>query len=233
MIELYYWPTPNGHKVTMLLEELGADYRIIPIDITSGAQFEPGFLKIAPNNRMPAIVDTAPADKGAPMTLFESAAIMEYLADKHGRFLPPAPRERYKVIQWLYWQMSGVGPMFGQAFHFTKYAPEPIDYAINRYSREVERLTGVLDEQLSQRAFIADEYSIADMAIYPWMLALDKLGVTAQTDFPHVAAWRQRIGERPATRRAYDKAQGLPAPAAPSEESRRVLFNQGRRGKPG
>lgn len=229
MIDLYYWPTPNAHKVTVLLEELEVPYRLVPVDIGAGAQFDPAFLAISPNNRMPAIVDHAPADGGAPLSLFESGAILEYLADKHGAFLPKEPRGRFTVLQWLYWQMGGVGPMFGQAFHFKTYAPEPIDYAINRYTREVERLTGLMDDALETRAFIAGDYSIADMAIYPWMLTLERLGFDAQAEFPHVTAWIERIKARPATERAYAKAKTLPPRAEPTEATRKVLFGQGRR----
>jgi glutathione S-transferase len=148
MFDLHYWPTPNGHKITLMLEECGLDYRIVPVDIGSGAQFEPDFLKIAPNNRMPAIVDHAPADGGAPLSLFESGAILQYLAEKTGRFLPADLRGRYEVLQWLFWQMAGLGPMLGQNHHFNVYAPEKIPYAIERYVRETARLYGVLDRAL-------------------------------------------------------------------------------------
>jgi GSH-dependent disulfide-bond oxidoreductase len=206
MIDLYYWPTPNAHKVTMLLEELGVPYQLVRLDITSGAQFDPAFLAIAPNNRMPAIVDHAPADGSGPLALFESGAILEYLADKHGAFLPREARGRYTTLQWLYWQVSGLGPMFGQAYHFRTAAPEPIDYAIGRYTKEVARLSAVLNRQLANSPFVAGDYSIADMAIYPWTLALDRLGQSAETDYPNVTRWIADIRARPATVRAFAKA---------------------------
>lgn len=168
MIDLYYWTTPNGHKVSIFLEEAGLEYRIVPVHIGKGEQFAPEFLKIAPNNRIPAIVDHAPADGGEPIALFESGAILEYLADKSGQFLPRETRARFNVLQWLYWQMGGVGPMAGQNHHFVRYAPEPIPYAIERYVKETARLYGVLDRQLAGREYVAGDYSIADMAIYPW-----------------------------------------------------------------
>jgi GST-like protein len=227
MIDLYYWPTPNGHKVTMLLEETATPYRLVGVNIQQGEQFSPDFLKIAPNNRMPAIVDPEPLGGGDPVALFESGAILEYLADKTGAFLPRTGAARYQVLQWLYWQMAGVGPMFGQAFHFTVYAPEPIPYARTRYGNEVERLLGVLDDELAVKPFVAGDYSIADMAIYPWILPIEKLGKSLD-DYPHVARWKAEIAARPATVRAYDAAKTLPPPAPPSEQSRQILFNQGR-----
>ena len=163
MIDLYYWTTPNGHKVTMLLEETGMDYKIIPVNIGAGEQFEPDFLAIAPNNRIPAMVDHAPADGGAPISIFESGAMLQYLAEKSGQFLPADLRARQETLQWLYWQMGGLGPMLGQNHHFKTYAPEKIDYAINRYVGETARLYAVLNKRLADREFIAGEYSIADM----------------------------------------------------------------------
>lgn len=227
MIDLYYWPTPNAHKITILLEELGLPYRLLTLDIQTGAQFDPQFLAISPNNRMPAIVDHAPTDAGAPLALFESGAILEYLADKTGRFLGASPRDRYTVLQWLYWQMAGVGPMFGQAFHFRTYAPEPLPYAIDRYTLEVERLLSVLDEQLASHGHVAGDYSIADMAIYPWILAVHKLGQDVDT-FPHVARWVAALKTRPAIERAYARAGEVRKPE-PNEAARGVLFGQGRR----
>ena len=167
MIDLYYWTTPNGHKVSILLEEAGLEYSVRPVHIGKGEQFAPEFLKIAPNNRIPAIVDHAPDDGGEPIALFESGAILEYLADKSGQFLPRETRARFEVLQWLYWQMGGVGPMAGQNHHFVRYAPEPIPYAIERYVKETARLYGVLDRQLAGREYVAGDYSIADLAIYP------------------------------------------------------------------
>ena len=203
MIELFYWPTPNGHKITLFLEEAGLQYTISRVDIGKGDQFKPDFLKIAPNNRMPAIIDHRPADGGAPISIFESGAILWYLAEKTGRFLPNDTRGKVAVSEWLFWQMAGLGPMTGQYGHFTVYAPEHIPYAIDRYTRERQRLLGVLDKQLKGRAFITgDDYSIADMAIYPWIDPYTKAPLDL-TDYPDVVRWRAAIEARPATRRAY------------------------------
>lgn len=232
MIDLYYWPTPNGHKVTIMLEETGLPYQLIPVNIQAGEQFAADFLKIAPNNRMPALVDHDPIGGGEPISVFESGAMLEYLADKTGQFLPKVPQERYAVLQWLHWQMGGVGPMFGQAFHFTTYAPEKIEYAIQRYTKEVERLLGVLDDELEIRPFIAGAYSIADMAIFPWVMPASRLGQD-MTDFPHVQRWVDALNQRPAIRKAYDDvAKRIPPPPPPTEEVRKVLFQQGRIRKP-
>lgn len=228
MIDLYYWPTPNGHKITLFLEETGLDYKIIPVDITRGDQFKPEFLKISPNNRMPAIVDHAPADGGAPFTLFESGAILQYLAEKTGRFLPKDLRQRWRVLEWLYWQMGGFGPMLGQNHHFSSYAPEKIPYAINRYVKESERLYGVLDERLSGRDFIADDYSIADMAIYPWAVSHERQSIDLDA-FPNVKRWFETIQARPATIEAYKRGDEWRNKGASTEEARDLLFNQGRR----
>ena len=170
MIDLYYWTTPNGHKITIFLEEAGVPYRIIPVNIGKGDQFKPDFLRIAPNNRIPAIVDTAPADGGAPISIFESGAILQYLAEKTGKFLPADVRGRVEVMEWLFWQMAGLGPMAGQNHHFTQYAPERIPYATERYVKETNRLYGVLDKRLADHDYVAGAYSIADMAIYPWIV---------------------------------------------------------------
>jgi GST-like protein len=169
MIDLYYWTTPNGHKITLFLEESGLPYTIHPINISKGDQFQPDFLKISPNNRIPAIIDTAPADGGDPVSLFESGAILLYLADKTGQFIPNTLRGRLDVLQWLFWQMGGLGPMAGQNHHFATYALETIPYAIDRYVRETSRLYGVLNKRLADREYIAGDYSIADMACYPWI----------------------------------------------------------------
>jgi len=185
MIDLYYWPTPNGHKITLFLEEVGLPYTIHPIDIGKGDQFKPDFLKIAPNNRMPAIVDQAPADAGAPISLFESGAILLYLAEKTRRFLPADPRGRAQTLEWLFWQMGGLGPMAGQNHHFAIYAPEKLPYAIDRYVKETNRLYGVLDRQLAGRDYIAGAYSIADMAAYPWVVPYERQGQNLD-DFPHL-----------------------------------------------
>ena len=229
MIELYYWPTPNGHKVTLFLEEAGLEYRIHPVDIGKGAQFEPGFLAISPNNKMPAIVDTAPAGVGAPLSVFESGAILLYLAEKTGRFLPDDARGRMATLEWLFWQMAGLGPMTGQYGHFKVYAPEPIPYAIERYTKETERLLGVLDRRLAGRAFIAgDDYTIADMAAYPWINTYDSAPLDLEP-FPDLRRWQAVIAARPATQRAYALARQVnPDAGKPmSDEQKAVLFGQG------
>jgi GST-like protein len=223
MIDLYYWTTPNGHKITMFLEETGLAYRIVPVDIGSGAQFEPAFLAISPNNRIPAIVDHAPADGGAPLSVFESGAILLYLAEKSGRLLPQQLRGRVEVMQWLFWQMAGLGPMAGQNHHFSRYAPEKIAYAIERYVRETRRLYAVLDRRLADRPFIAGEYSIADIAAYPWIVPHERQGQKLE-DFPHLRRWFDTIRERPATVRAYEKAKSINTQTEFTEEARRVLF---------
>ncbi|MFK4074464.1 glutathione S-transferase N-terminal domain-containing protein [Ectopseudomonas khazarica] len=227
MIDLYYWTTPNGHKVSILLEEAGLEYSVRPVHIGKGEQFAPEFLRIAPNNRIPAIVDHAPADGGEPIALFESGAILEYLADKSGQFLPRETRARFEVLQWLYWQMGGVGPMAGQNHHFVRYAPEPIPYAIERYVKETARLYGVLDRQLAGREYVAGDYSIADMAIYPWA-KLWEMQRQRLEDFPNMAAWLERIGARPAVQRAYalvEKVNEDPQ-ALLTAEARKLLFGQ-------
>jgi len=225
MIDLYYWTTPNGHKVTMFLEEAGLPYRIVPINIGKGEQFAPDFLKIAPNNRIPAIVDHQPADGGAPISLFESGAILLYLADKTGRFIAPDLRGRNETIQWLFWQMGGLGPMAGQNHHFTQYAPEPIPYAIERYVKETARLYAVLNKHLADREFIAGGYSIADMASYPWIVPHERQRQNLD-DFPNLKRWFAAIGERPATQRAYALAKEInPAPVV-NDDAKRILFGQ-------
>jgi GSH-dependent disulfide-bond oxidoreductase len=227
MIDLYYWTTPNGHKITVFLEEAAVDYRIIPVDIGKGEQFAPEFLRISPNNRMPAIVDHAPADGGAPISVFESGAILLYLAEKIGRFIPADTRGRVDVLQWLFWQMGGLGPMAGQNHHFVQYAPEQIPYAIDRYVKETERLYGVLDRRLADRPFIAGDYSIADMASYPWIVP-HRRQQQDMDDFPHLKRWFTTIRERPAVIRAYEKADAINTQPVVSEESRAILFGQGR-----
>lgn len=229
MIDLFYWPTPNGHKVTLFLEEAGLPYRISPVNIGAGDQFKPDFLAISPNNKMPAIIDQAPADGGAPVSVFESGAILLYLAEKTGRFLPANLRGRASTLEWLFWQMGGLGPMTGQYGHFNVYAPEKIPYAIDRYTREVERLLGVLDKRLEGRAFIAgDDYTIADMAAYPWINVYDKAPVDL-TPFPDLRRWQASIAARPATQSAYALAKQVnPDAGKPlSEEQRKQLFGQG------
>jgi GST-like protein len=234
MIDLHYWPTPNGHKVTLFLEEAGLDYRIVPVDIGKGAQFDAAFLGISPNNKMPAIVDHAPRDGGAPISVFESGAILLYLADKTGRFLgvPEGAdagttlRQRTRVSEWLFWQVGGLGPMTGQHGHFSVYAPVAIDYARERYRKESERLLGVLDRQLEGRAFIAgDDYSIADMASYPWISPYDKAPLDL-APFANVRRWQASIRARPATQRAYAlSSQVNPQAGKPlSEDEKKILF---------
>jgi GST-like protein len=225
MIDLHYWTTPNGHKVTIFLEETGLPYRIIPVNISAGEQFQPEFLAIAPNNRIPAIVDTEPADGGPPLSLFESGAILQYLAEKTGRFLPDNLRGRAEVMQWLFWQMGGLGPMAGQNHHFVQYAPERIPYAMTRYVNETNRLYGVLNTRLADREFIAGDYSIADMASYPWIVPYERQQQNLD-DFPHLKRWFLAIGARSAVQRAYELARSINRVPVVSEESRDLLFNQ-------
>jgi len=228
MIDLHYWTTPNGHKITMFLEEAGLDYRIIPVNISTGAQFTPEFLAIAPNNRIPAIVDHAPTGGGAPVSLFESGAILLYLADKIGRFVPPPSdvRGRAEALQWLFWQMGGLGPMAGQNHHFSQYAPEKIPYAIERYVKETNRLYGVLNRRLADRPFMAgDAYGIADMASYPWIVPYERQGQKLE-DFPHLARWFATIRAMPSTERAYARAKEVNTAPTVSEEAKKVLFGQ-------
>ena len=226
MIDLYYWPTPNGHKITLFLEEAGLAHRIVPVNIGKGEQFDPAFLRIAPNNRIPAIVDHAPADGGAPLSVFESGACLLYLADKTGQFIPADLRGRNTVLQWLFWQMGGLGPMAGQNHHFVQYAPEPLPYAIERYVKETARLYAVLNRQLADgRAYIAGAYSIADMACYPWVVPHEKQRQNL-ADFPHLAQWFARIGQRPATVRAYQRGKEINSTPTVSEEAKKLLFGQ-------
>ncbi|MBL8479426.1 MAG: glutathione S-transferase N-terminal domain-containing protein [Sterolibacteriaceae bacterium] len=225
MIDLYYWTTPNGHKITMFLEETGLPHRIVPINIGKGEQFAADFLRISPNNRIPAMVDHAPADGGAPLSIFESGAILLYLADKTGRFIAPDLRGRNETIQWLFWQMGGLGPMAGQNHHFTQYAPEKVPYAIERYTKETARLYAVLNKRLADREFVAGEYSIADMASYPWIVPHEKQGQNLD-NFPHLKRWFDAIRARPATQRAYALAKQInPAPVITDAE-KKVLFGQ-------
>jgi GST-like protein len=226
MIDLYYWTTPNGHKLTMFLEETGLPYRLIPINIGKGEQFAPEFLAIAPNNRIPALVDHEPADGGAPVSLFESGAMLLYLADKTGKFIPSDIRGRAEVLQWLFWQMGGLGPMAGQNHHFNRYAPEKLPYAIERYVKETNRLYGVLNKRLADRDFVAGDYSIADMASYPWIVPHEAQGQNLD-DFPHLKRWFEAIKARPGTQRAYALAATVNVqPSVPDEEARRILFGQ-------
>ncbi|EKU31697.1 glutathione binding-like protein [Alcaligenes sp. RM2] len=226
MIDLYYWTTPNGHKITMFLEESGLPYTIHPINIGQGDQFKPEFLRIAPNNRIPAIVDQAPQDGGEPISLFESGAILQYLAEKTGQFLSTDLRVRTETLQWLYWQMGGLGPMAGQNHHFNVYAPVKIEYAIDRYVRETGRLYGVLNKHLEQRDFIAGDYSIADMASYPWIVSHQRQNQNLD-DFPHLKRWFERIGARPATERAYALVEQInPGSPVHDDKARQILFGQ-------
>ena len=226
MIDLHYWTTPNGHKVTIFLEEAGLPYRILPVNISKGDQFKPDFLAISPNNRIPAIVDHEPVGGGAPISIFESGAILLYLAEKTGRFLPADPQGRVEVTQWLFWQMAGLGPMAGQNHHFSNYAPEKLPYAINRYLSETNRLYGVLNKRLADRPFIAGTYSIADMASYPWIVPHKNQGQSLD-DFPQLKRWFETIKERPAVIRAYEKAKEINSqPTVLTEESKRILFGQ-------
>jgi GST-like protein len=225
MIDLYYWTTPNGHKVTMFLEEAALPYRIVPVNISKGDQFKPEFLAISPNNRIPAIVDYKPKDGGKPIAVFESGAILLYLAEKTGMFLEGASRRKIEVLEWLFWQMGGLGPMAGQNHHFSQYAPEKLPYAIDRYVKETNRLYGVLNKRLADRAFLAGEYSIADMACYPWIVPWKRQGQNLD-DFPHVKRWFEAIRLRPATVRAYQKADEINTQPTVSEESKALLFGQ-------
>ncbi len=225
MIDLHYWPTPNGHKITIFLEETGLAYKVFPVNIGKGEQFRPEFLKIGPNNRMPAIVDHQPDDGGAPVSVFESGAILLYLAEKTGKFISSDLRARVRTLEWLFWQMGGLGPMAGQNHHFTQYAPEKVPYAIDRYVKETNRLYGVLDRQLAQHEFVAGEYSIADMACYPWVVPHDRQGQNLD-DFPHVKRWFQALAARPAVIRAYEKGEGLRQQATMTDEEKKVLFGQ-------
>lgn len=224
MIDLYYWPTPNGHKIVIFFEETGFEYKIIPVNIAKGEQFNSKFLRISPNNKMPAVVDHTPE---GDIALFESGAILEYLADKWEIFLPVQHSpERYAVLQWLYWQVAGLGPMAGQNHHFTQYAPERISYAIKRYQDETHRLYRVLDQQLGPNTFVAgEEYSIADMAIYPWIVPYERQGMDLN-EFPALKKWFEKMQQRPAVVRAYKKGEEINPQPAMTEEAKKVLFGQ-------
>jgi GST-like protein len=227
MIDFYYWTTPNGHKVTMFLEEAGIAYSIKPINIGQGEQFAPAFLKIAPNNRIPALVDHAPEGGGSPIAIFESGAILLYLADKLRRFIPQDLRGRNACLQWLFWQMGGLGPMAGQNHHFVQYAPEQVPYAIARYVKETARLYGVLNKHLSDgRAYICQDYSIADMAAYPWIVPHARQRQNLD-DFPALKKWFERVQQRPATQKAYDIAQSINQVHTLDEKAKAILFGQG------
>ncbi len=228
MIDLYYWPTPNGHKITMFLEETGLKYEIKPVHIGKGEQFEPSFLKIAPNNRMPAIVDHDPQGGCDPVSVFESGAILIYLGEKTGQFLPTELRPRAEVMQWLMWQMGGLGPMAGQNHHFNNYAPEDLPYAKKRYTDETNRLYGVLNKRLADREFVAgDFYSSADMASYPWVVPWERQGQNIE-EFPHLKRWLEAIAGRKATKRAYEIGDEIrpPEQAQLTDEQKKILFGQ-------
>ncbi len=230
MIDLYYAATPNGLKLTIYLEEAGLDYRLIRVNLGKGEQFKPEYLAISPNNKIPALVDHAPADGGAPLSMFESGAMLQYLAEKTGFGLPKAPRARLEALQWLAWQISGLGPMAGQIGHFNIYAPETVPYAIDRYTREVARLYGVLDRQLAGRDFIAGEFSIADIACYPWIVPHAAHGQQL-AQFPHLQRWFDAMRARPAVVKAYQGVEDVYARSdrKMSDEERAILFGQGRK----
>ena len=226
MIKLFYWPTPNGHKITMFLEEANLDYEIVPINISRGEQFEESFLTIAPNNRMPAVIDDAPLCGGEAISIFESGAILQYLAEKTGKYIPSDLRKRVQVTEWLFWQMGGLGPMAGQNHHFVSYAPDPIPYAIERYVNETGRLYAVLDKQLTGREYIVDDYSIADMACYPWIVLHERQRQNLD-DFPAIKKWFARIRSKESVVRAYAKGKEISSGPVVDDESKKILFGQG------
>ncbi len=226
MIDLYSWPAPNGHKVQILVEELGIQYRAIPIDITRGAQHEPAYRVINPNGKIPAIVDHAPVGGGEPLAVFETGAIMLYLAEKEKKFLPADPRARSEVLQWLFWQVGGLGPMMGQAQHFFRYAPEPVPYGIHRYQNESKRLLKVLDDRLQGRDFICGEYSIADMACFPW-IRIHKLTGVALDEFSKVQDWYGRVRRRPGVARGVELLRDRWVDVTTSAEAKENLFKRG------
>ena len=223
MIDLYTWPTPNGFKVSIALEEMGLDYKVIPVNIGAGDQFEPDYLKLNPNNKMPTIVDPDPGAGGGPFTVFESGAILIYLAEKTGMFMPDDRRGRSEVVQWVMFQMGSIGPMLGQAHHFRQYAPEPLPYAVERYTNEANRLYGVLEGRLEGRDFLAGDYSIADMAAMPWLRRPERQGVEIN-DYPNVERWRQSILDRPAVERGLLVLADQTRRGPIDEKSREMLF---------
>src|SRR5271167_4032384 len=225
MIDLHYWPTPNGHKITMFLEETDMPYTLVPVNICKGEQFKAEFLEISPNNRMPAIVDHTPLERGAPISVFESGAILLYLADKSEQFIASDLRGRIEALQWLFWQVGGLGPMAGQNHHFARYAAEKIPYAIERYINETNRLYGVLNKRLADREFLAGTYSIADMASYPWIVPHENQGQRLE-DFPHLQRWFEAIKKRPATERAYAQALITGSSSTMTPEAKKILFGQ-------
>ncbi len=225
MIDLYYWPTPNGWKISIMLEECGLDYTTIPVNINIGDQHKPAFLEISPNNRMPAIIDHTPISGGEPISVFESGAILLYLAEKENKFLPSDVRGRYDVVQWLMWQMGGLGPMFGQHAHFKVYASEPVPYAIDRYERESRRLLSVLDKQVAKTGgWVVGAYSVADMAIFPWLVTMPARGLDL-AEYTHASAWYARMNARPAVQKGLTHLETLRTTAAVTDkEARAVLF---------
>jgi GST-like protein len=223
-IELHYWPTPNGHKISIMLEELGVPYEVRYVDIGRGEQFEPAFLKISPNNRMPAIVDPE-GPGGKPISVFESGAILQYLGRKFGKFYPADERARVAVEEWLFWQVGGLGPMAGQAHHFRQYAPQKVPYAIDRYTNEVNRLYGVLNKRLAERDYLAGDYSIADMAAFPWTRSYEKQGQSLD-DFPHMKRWFDAIAARPAVQRGLAVGQERRSNLADDKDAQKILFGQ-------
>ncbi|MBV8525099.1 MAG: glutathione S-transferase N-terminal domain-containing protein [Acetobacteraceae bacterium] len=226
MIDFYYWPTPNGWKISIMLEECGLEYRMVPVNIGRGEQFRPEFLAISPNNRMPAIVDHD--TEGGPMPVFESGAILLHLAKRTGCFMPTSRIGRKEILEWLFWQVGSLGPMAGQLSHFVNYAPGEHPYSLQRYAQEYKRCLGVLERRLEGRAFIVDEYSIADMACWPWVFIAKPLGQPLD-EFPNVARWRRAIKERPAVIRGVDLGKEFRRSAPPTEEERQILFNQSSR----
>ena len=226
MIDLYTWPTPNGHKVHIFLEETGLEYTVIPVNILTGDQFDPEFLKISPNNKMPAMVDRDGPD-GKPYAVFESGAMLLYLAEKTGRFMPTGMAERYTVIQWLMFQMGGIGPMLGQAHHFRLYAPEKIEYAFNRYTNEASRLYRVVDTRLADAEYLAGDYSIADMATYPWLRYHENQGQKLE-DYPHLKRWYDALSERPAVQKGLAVLQEESrSPQQMDRQAKTLLFGAG------
>jgi GST-like protein len=227
MIDVHYWTTPNGHKITIFLEETGLPYKIFPVNIGKGEQFQRQFLAFSPNNRIPAIIDHDPQGGGAPISVFESGAILLYLAEKTGNFVAQSLRGRVETMEWLFWQMGNLGPMSGQNNHFSNYAVEKIPYAMDRYRNEVNRLYGVLDRRLTDRPYLAGEYTIADMACYPWIVPHERQGQNI-ADFPHLKGWLDTIAARPAVVRAYARAKEInPQPSGiRTAEERAILFGQ-------
>lgn len=225
MIDLHYWPTPNGWKIAIMLEEVGLPYRIVPVSIVRGEQFKPEFLAISPNNRIPAIVDHNPPGGGPPLSMFESGAILLYLAEKTGKLMPSGLRDRHEVTQWLMWQMGGFGPMLGQAHHFRKFHADKIPYAVERYTNEANRLYGVLNRRLADRAFLAGEYSIADVACFPWASLHEAQGQSLD-DFPHVKRWFEELAARPAVAKGRLVGRELWQTDGPDDEGKKVLFGQ-------